>query len=1184
MSKKKIIAIVLFIFIGLFMFAFANPSEPELVDDGGSNTNEKVDNKDKNDKTDNQNDNQNNGQFVNNQVNNNQGDNNQVDDNQNDDEDSNKENEDGKGATSEEDNNVPTVTLDQKSVSLAFGTDYDFMTGVTIDADENAKIEVKVTNDENVALESDITNVKDLGIGTYTVTYTVTNPNGNSTSVTRTITVFADENGNDIDDETEEKYTLTINYIYARLDAEGNVTEEEASETYTEEMLTGINYSVESPVIEYYTVDKEVVEGTMGSEDVTEKVTYTPNNDENGDGIADELQHNLTINYVYSRGEEAKESYTNKYLPEATYRVESPVIEYYTVDKEVVEGTMGEEDIIVEVTYTPETDENQNGIADEEEYRKITFVDSIQDVDSFEDVVFYDLLDGLPMQYPNFVPERAGLTFAGWYTAEGEEAPSTVNGNATYEARWAGKYKVVHYYDYFNGNPPDVIVIDENRSGIVGSTVEVREEDKVYTTITGNNKYNQFVYVPQDRRNVSSGVVTKNGDLELRLYFSKKGENYLSAYYTVVFNSNNGKSSVLTQDIEYNKETKLYKNEFVYDGFAFMGWSTETNGNVQYANRAKVTNLLPYENYDNVGDGAEFNLFAIWGEDKNNDGYADVLEKNLTISYVYSRTDESGNHPEASASYTNLYLPGTGYSVDSPEIDYYTASESTVSGTMGDEDIDVTVIYTPETDENGDGIADELQSDLTINYVYSRTDENGNHPEASPSYNDKLLPGTRYSVNSPAIDYYTASEVTVSGVIGENDVEKTVIYTPETDENGDGIADELQNDLTISYVYSRTDENGNHPEASPSYNDKLLPGTSYSVNSPAIDYYTASEATVSGTMGDEDIDVTVIYSPKKDTNSNGIADEEEQTHKLRIIYVYQRKDDTGATIEVEAHTEYSADLLNGIGYSVDSPEINYYTADPSIVSGTMKDQDITEKVIYTPITDTNNNGIADEEEVTKYNIRFEDYNGSELATISVNEGYTPVYPNEDPTRAKTDTKVYVFDGWNNPLAPATSDTTYRATYKEYTIPTFKNKTKITYVFEKEYVLNQGIRITLQFKDFNNLAKNATEYNVTVKSGTTELFDGSVSSSGSITFNYIQEFHTIKELNIEVTPINQVDQASGETRVATLWSAVGIDIHNYINPENGNASVGIETTKPITVGDGYTGTAAGYEHTVTLVQK
>ena len=41
MSKKKIIAIVLFIFIGLFMFAFANPSEPELVDDGGNDKTKK---------------------------------------------------------------------------------------------------------------------------------------------------------------------------------------------------------------------------------------------------------------------------------------------------------------------------------------------------------------------------------------------------------------------------------------------------------------------------------------------------------------------------------------------------------------------------------------------------------------------------------------------------------------------------------------------------------------------------------------------------------------------------------------------------------------------------------------------------------------------------------------------------------------------------------------------------------------------------------------------------------------------------------------------------------------------------------------------------------------------------------------------------------------------------------------
>ncbi|MEF9892002.1 MAG: LCP family protein, partial [Anaerorhabdus sp.] len=65
----------------------------------------------------------------------------------------------------------------------------------------------------------------------------------------------------------------------------------------------------------------------------------------------------------------------------------------------------------------------------------------------------------------------------------------------------------------------------------------------------------------------------------------------------------------------------------------------------------------------------------------------------------------------------------------------------------------------------------------------------------------------------------------------------------------------VERNITIRYVYA---ENGK--EAAPTYTAKVVEGNTYSVSSPAIKDYTADTATVTGTMGTADVDVTVKYT------------------------------------------------------------------------------------------------------------------------------------------------------------------------------------------------------------------------------------------------------------------------------------------------------------------------------------
>ncbi|MBE6577398.1 MAG: hypothetical protein E7653_04610 [Ruminococcaceae bacterium] len=68
-------------------------------------------------------------------------------------------------------------------------------------------------------------------------------------------------------------------------------------------------------------------------------------------------------------------------------------------------------------------------------------------------------------------------------------------------------------------------------------------------------------------------------------------------------------------------------------------------------------------------------------------------------------------------------------------------------------------------------VSDTGEATLTIKYVY----EDGR--EANPTYTAKLALGANYSVNSPVIDTYTASVLTVSGTITK-DTDVEVKYTP----------------------------------------------------------------------------------------------------------------------------------------------------------------------------------------------------------------------------------------------------------------------------------------------------------------------------------------------------------------------------------------------------------------------
>ena len=164
MDKKKIIAIILFILLGLLIFTFANPG-PSTLDpvevpgqsDGDKDTedDEKIEEPDV---------------------------------------DAEDEDEEETDRPVVEIDNAPIIEINPKTVTILFGQNYDVMTGVKASDDNDI---VKVT--------ASVIDTTKLEVGTHTITYTTSDRAGHTTTATRTIVVLDPKGDNDEDGYTNEE-------------------------------------------------------------------------------------------------------------------------------------------------------------------------------------------------------------------------------------------------------------------------------------------------------------------------------------------------------------------------------------------------------------------------------------------------------------------------------------------------------------------------------------------------------------------------------------------------------------------------------------------------------------------------------------------------------------------------------------------------------------------------------------------------------------------------------------------------------------------------------------------------------------------------------------------------------------------------------------------------------------------
>ena len=162
-------------------------------------------------------------------------------------------------------------------------------------------------------------------------------------------------------------------------------------------------------------------------------------------GKATLQKYNLSINYKYADGTEAKPTHTESLTYGSSYSVASPLITGYTADKLTVSGSMPDSDVTVDVTFTAKdytvTYESNGG----------STVPS--------QTVKYNETANKPAD-----PTKSGYTFAGWYTEEKltnkYDFAAPVTGNITLYAKWTRNYTPRPY------TPPTVVIPDDDALGL----------------------------------------------------------------------------------------------------------------------------------------------------------------------------------------------------------------------------------------------------------------------------------------------------------------------------------------------------------------------------------------------------------------------------------------------------------------------------------------------------------------------------------------------------------------------------------------------------------------------------------------------------------------------------------------------------------------------------------------------
>ncbi len=589
---------------------------------------------------------------------------------------------------------------------------------------------------------------------------------------------------------TLDKHNVTVHYVYE------NGTKAADDKTLTVEY--GKTYSIESPKITGYTADQAIVSGKMGTGDITVTVKYTVNS------------HKLTIIYKYSENEhpETKQEYTFKYGEKYNYSV--PTVEGFTASQSTVDGTMGDGDVTVTVTYTI-----------------ITFTVTFKDWDGSllkEESVKWNANATAPAD-----PSRDGYTFKGW-----DKAFSNIKANTEVTAL----YDINTYTLSFDAN-----------GGSAVSDIKQAYATAVTAPSTTRTGYTFVKWTGDDGSEVPSIMPARNINFTASWTANK---------YTIAFDANNGTGTTASVNATYDADAVLTANGFTRTGFSFAGWNTAKDGSgTAYADKATVRNLAS-EN------GAKATLYAQWTANSYTVTYRVDGNETAKQTYKYGETIKAIADP-VKTGYTFM-----GWKETLPAA--MPANDVTVTGTFTVNSYKLTFmsdgkVYDEKTYDFGADVTAPAAPTKT-GYTFAGWDKE--IPAAMPAENTVIT--AKWNVNKYTVTFDTDGGTDIPAITQDYGTDVTAPvnptktgytfagWTPEVPSTipAENITVKAQwsinsYTLTVKYVY----EDGT--EAENTHTESVVYGAAYSVASPEKEGFTPDAAAVSGTMPADNVTVTVTY-------------------------------------------------------------------------------------------------------------------------------------------------------------------------------------------------------------------------------------------------------------------------------------------------------------------------------------
>ena len=643
---------------------------------------------------------------------------------------------------------------------------------------------------------------------------------------------------------------------------------------------SGQRYSVDSPYIEKLAPSWETVSGTIRGADVHRTVVYY-----------EKATSRLTINYTVPAASAARQpdSYVAELQKGESYQVRSPKLAGLFTDTMMVEGTIGEQDVTVEVVY-------YEILAVEPQEHELT-INYIAAEGGIGHMEHYRVKAGAMYYYPtpavdHAKPDREYVS--------GAMPDSDHFETVTYTKAWLLTINYIYPEDYTGPKSPTY-----------SKLYTQGEKYRVQSPLVNG------MYCRDDKWKVEGTMGTKDVTVDVTLaWFTPR----LKIEYTFPQNYPGDPPATYTKNLRYGERYEVPTPQFEHlkpssDVIQGVMSVADINRTVAYewiTHKLTVNFTFP-ENYtgprpethtEQVRETGNWRFLPpvlqeikpktlmVQGTMGTEDQEVTIeygIAHKLTVLYRFGQL-YTGDMPKT---FSYVYLPGEEYSVPSPQIEGWKPDTATVAGTMGEEDVTVTVEYWP------------LHT-LTINFVYPEDYTGEKHePVVLEGYAER----DHYSYTAPEIARLHADPV--EGTIWTDTID-TVYYGWK------------YHTLRVYYVVP---EEYVHllPADNQFHTEQVIEGDPYSFTPPTIPGLPHTPEVVEGVMGQEDVEVSVVYG---------------NSQVLTVNYVFP-EDYIGT--RPETHTEA---VERGGTYSFTPPELEGLIAEPTVVSGTMGEEDITETVSY----------------------------------------------------------------------------------------------------------------------------------------------------------------------------------------------------------------------------------------------